>query len=216
MRPHRSVPGLPLLAIALLATALSSCADGSPLDPTDALAFPDDQPLATVLPDLAPEPGSAATDRYVPTLHRVLRRAVHVIREKRGVDAAAAVTAEVQRLQAEVRAAKEAGDKGALKEAVGKLDGFAARVGVKVFGPRLAGHVAADAAAQLRDLMPRLKAAAEAGQDVGRLVEGARGAQKALTAAKEARDNEKWVPALVLAARALDTVAKISALAPTT
>lgn len=216
MRRRASISWLPVLAVAFLAAGVSSCGDGGPVDPADAGAFPDDQPLATVLPDLAPEPGTSATDRYVPTLHRVMRRAVAVIKEKRGDDAAATVIEEARRLQAEVQAAKEAGDRAAFNSAAGKLDAFAARVGLRVFGPRLAAHVASDAAGQLRELIPRLEAAAAAGQDVGRLVTGARGAQKTLATARDAWDNERWVPALVLAARALDVVTKISALVPAT
>ena len=205
---------LPALAVALLATALSSCGEGGPTDPVDALDIPGDQPLAAVMPDLAPEPGSAGTERYVPTLLRVLRHAVAVIRERQGDEAAARVVAEAQRLHAEVRAAKEAGDEAAFKEAYQKMEGFSARVGLRVFGPRLARHVAGDAAGKLQDLMPRLRAAAEAGHDVSRFVKGAQAAQKSLAAAREAWENDRPVVGLVLAARALDLVTKIGAVLP--
>lgn len=211
-----SVRWLPALAVAFLATTLSSCGDGGPTDPVDALDIPEDQPLAAVMPDLAAEPGTAGTERYVPTLQRILRHAVGVIKEKRGEEAAAKVVAEAQRLQAEARAAKEAGDEAAFKEAVRKMEGFAARVGLRVFGPRLARHVAGDAAGKLQDLMPRLRAAAEAGQDVSRLVKGAQAAQKSLAAAREAWAADKPVVGLVLAARALDLATKVGALLPTT
>jgi hypothetical protein len=207
--PHRR---LPLFAITLAATVAACCGEAGPTDPGHALDLPEDQPLATVMPDLEPEAGTAGTERYVPTLQRVLHRAVGVMREKRGEEAAAAVVAEAQRLQADIRAAKEAGDKAAYKEAAGKLEVFAARVGLRVFGVPLARHVAGSATRTLQDLMPRLRAAAEAGQDVSRLVNGAQGARTSLAAAKEAWENEKPVRALVLAASALDTATKIGAL----
>lgn len=206
--PHR---WLPLFAVALAAALASSCGDGGPTDPADALDLGEDQPLATVMPDLEPQAGTAGTERYVPTLQRVLHRAVGVIKEKRGDKAAETVVAEAQRLREEIRAAKEAGDKAAFLEASRKLDGFAARVGLRVFGPPLARHVAKDATQRLEELMPRLRAANEAGQDVGRLAKGAQSARKSLAAAKAAWDDQKPAAALVQAAQALDLITKISA-----
>jgi len=209
---------LPHLTIALIAALAASCGEAGPIGPADAvnaLDLDQGQPLAAVMPDLAPETGTAGTERYVPTLQRVLRRAVGIIKEKVGKEAAANVVAEAQRLRAEVRTAKEAGDKAAFKQAAAAEERFAARVGLRVFGPSLARHVAKDAAQQLQDLMPRLRSAAEAGQDVGRLVKAAQGARKSLAAAREAWENDKPVAGLVLAARALDVATKVGALVPT-
>jgi hypothetical protein len=201
-------------ALVLFSALLSACGEGGPTEPMDRLDLPEDQPLAAVMPDLSPDPGTAGTERYVPTLERVLRRSVGVIKMRMGEDAAAKVLAEVQRLQSELRAAKEAGDTEAFKRASQKFEGFAAQVGLRVFGAPLARHVHQDASQKLRELMPRLRAAAQAGQDLARLVQAVQGAERSLAAAREAWENEKPAVGLVFAARALDVVTKVGAMVP--
>jgi hypothetical protein len=195
----------------LVALLLAACADGGPLAGDEGLDPAEDGPLTAVLPDLAPEPGTAGTERYVPTLERILNRAVPVIREKQGEEAAQRVVAEARRLHADLRAAREGGDEAAVKEALRKLEGFCARVGLRVFGPQLIRRVHGDAAGKLEALRVRLKAAGEAGQDVSRQVAGAQQARRLLAASREAAERGEHVPALVHAAHALDLVIRIHA-----
>lgn len=195
----------------VLAVALAACSEAGPLDPADALDLPEGQPLASVLPDLAPDAKTAGTDKYVPTLERVLRHAVRVVKEKRGDEAAQKVVDQAKALHAEVRAAKEAGDAAAAKAAFRKLEAFSAQVGLRVFGPRLARHVAGDAARKLQAVNEALRAAHEAGQDVGRYVQASRLAGRHLEAAREAWEAERYVVALVHAASALDLAHKVGA-----
>lgn len=195
----------------ILAAAVAACSEAGPLDPVDALDLPEDQPIATVLPDLAPEAGTAGTERYVPTLERVLRRSVAVVKEKRGEEAALKVVDQAKALHAELRAAREAGDADAAKAALRKLEGFSAQVGLRVFGPRLARHVAGDAAQALQALAAKVREAHGAGVDVSRPAAALRAANQHLKAAREAWEAERYVPALVHAASALDLAHKVGA-----
>jgi len=197
---------LPLLAI-----LLSACSDGSPTAPADDLGLPGDQAMATVLPDLTPEPGSEGTDRYVPTLERILIRAVRVIREKAGDGAAGKVVAEARSLHQAVRTAREAQNQQALEEALRKLEGFEARVGLRVFGAGVVRHVHADAAKRLDALAARIKAAADAGKDVTRAQQAAQTVRRHLAAARDAAGKQQMVAALVHAAHALDLVTRVAA-----
>lgn len=205
MRRSAAISWLPF------ALLLSACSDAGPAAPADGLDLDAGQPLATVPPDLAPEPGTVGTDRYIPALERVFFRSVRVVREKAGEEAAGKLVAEARTLHQAVRAAREARDQEALQEALRKLEGFEARVGLRVFGPTLVRHVHADAAKRLEALSARIKAVADAGQDVSRAEEGARTVRRLLAAAREAAGNDRLVPALVHAAHALDMVTRIGA-----
>jgi len=197
--------------VPLAALALVACSDGGPTALADEGAFEGDEPLTEVQPDLTPEAGTAGTERYVPVLERIFRRAAGVIRERQGEEAAQRVVAEAQRLREAVRAAREARDEGALQLAVKKLEGFEARVGLRVFGVGLVRHVHGDAAGELQRLRVRLKEAADAGQDVSRLVAGAREAKRLLDAARSAAGKNQPVAALIHAAHALDLVTRVEA-----
>lgn len=197
---------VPLAALAFLA-----CSDGGPTALADEGAFEGEEPLTAVQPDLAPEPGTAGTERYVPVLERIFRRAAGVIRERQGEEAAQRVVAEAQRLREAVRTARVAGDEGALQLAVKKMEGFEARIGLRVFGVGLVRHVHGDAAGKLQRLRVRLKEAADAGQDVSRLVAGAREVRRLLDAARSAAGRDQPVAALIYAAHALDLVTRFEA-----
>jgi hypothetical protein len=194
----------------VLALTLTACSDG-PVAPAEDLGLPGDAPLAAVMPDLAPEPGTAGTERYVPVLERILMRSIRVVREKHGEEAAGKVVAEARTLREAVRAAHEAQDTAALKAAVQKLEGFSAQIGLRVFGVSLVRHVHQDAAGKLEALTARLKAASDAGQDVGRWAAGARMVRQHLAAARDAAGMGRPVVALVQAAQALDLVTRITA-----
>lgn len=202
---------LPFRWFPLLVVALSACSDTGPVAPDPAFDLSDGEPLAAVLPDLAPEPGTAGTDRYVPTLERVFRRSVRVIREKKRDDAAQAVTARARELHGQVGVAREAGDQAALAAAVRELKAYSAGVGLRVFGPGLARHVAGAAGARIRDVSAALRALHEAGEDVDRLVAATSTARRHLTAAHEAWEAERRVAALVHAAAALDIAVRVAA-----
>ena len=205
------IPAPFLRLVPLGAMLLLACSDGGPTAPADGDAFEGEAPLAAVLPDLAPEPGTAGTDRYVPTLERILRRGIGVIQERQGEEAAQRVMGEARSLREAIQVAREAGDAAAVQEAVRKLDAFSARVGLRVFGVRLVRHVHGDAAAKLQALRPRLKEAAEAGEDVSRFVVGAQQAKRMLDAAKSAAQKGQPLGALIHAAHALDLVTRIGA-----
>lgn len=194
-----------MLAIALLA-ACSEAAPTDPLAPTG-----DEDPLTVVMPDLVPEAGTAGTDRYVPVLQRILHRSVAQIREKLGDEAAGKVVAQAQTLREQLVAAREGGDAAAVREAQAQLDHFAARVGLRVFGPRLLRHVAQDASGKLTTLQTRLDEAVAAGRDVSRIAQGAQAAGRELVASRDAAEAGRLVQALVLAARALDLVTRLHA-----
>ena len=87
----------PFTWLPVAALLLAACADG-PVAPAEDADPNEDAPLSAVLPDLTPEPGTAGTDRYVPVLERVLKRAVWVIQEKQGDEAAGRVVAEARSL----------------------------------------------------------------------------------------------------------------------
>ena len=207
MRRPTSLSWLPVLAL-----ALSACSDAGPAAPEADFDLDAGAPLAAMLPELAPEPGTAGTDRYVPVLERIFTRSVRVVREKAGDEVAKKLVAEARTLHGAVRTAREAGDDVALAEAVRKLEGFEARIGLRVFGVDLVRHVHGDAAAKLRTVGEQIKAAEAAGRDVARLKAGARLAAQELAAAREAMGNERPVVALVHAAHALDLVTRIGAL----
>jgi len=187
---------------------MTACSDPTTTEPA---AVEEETPLTDVMPDLAPEAGTEGTDRYVPVLQRIARRAINQIREKRGDEAAGKVIAAVRELQSEISAAREADDAGALEAARRKLEAYSARLGLRVFGPRLARHVAASASKKLAAVVEELRAAQEAGQDVTRLAQGARRAHQHLSAAREAWRSERHVAALVHAAHALDLATAIDA-----
>jgi len=203
---HRALFWLP--AFALLVAA---CGEGGPVDPPEDADLQEDAALSAVLPDLAPEPGTAGTDRYVPTLERVLTRALRVVREKQGDEAAARVLAEARSLARAVREAREAGDTAAVKDGVQRLEAFEARVGLRVFGVSLLRWVHQDAAGRLEALGARLKEASDAGRDVSRIADGAKLVRRYLAAAREAAGNERPVVALIHAAHALDLVIRLGA-----
>ena len=207
MRRYVSLSWLPLFAL-----ILSACAENGPVAPAEESGLDGVEPVAAALPDLAPEPGTAGTERYVPALERVFVRSVRVVREKAGDDAAGKLVAEARALHQAVGAAREAQDETALAGALRKLEGFEARVGLRVFGPSLVRHVHGDAATRLEALLARIKAAADAGQDVSRPEAGARQVRRYLVAAREAAGKDQMVPALVHAAHALDLVTRIAAL----
>lgn len=195
--------------LSALLLALAACSEAGPTAP-EALDLPEDQPLAAVLPDLAPEAGDAASDGYAPTLRRILGRAVGVVKEKRGEEAARKVVDQARALHAELAAAKEAGDAEAARAAHRRLEAFSAQVGLRVFGPRLVAHVAGDAAGKLRVVGEKLRAAHEAGRDVSRPAAAFQTARRHLEAAREAREAERAVAALVHAAAALDIAHKLA------
>jgi hypothetical protein len=207
MRRHASLSWLPVLAL-----VLSACSENSAMAPEDDLDLAGSEPMAAVLPDLAPEPGTVGTERYVPALERIFIRSARVVREKAGEEAAGKLVAEARALHEAVRAAREAKDGTALAEALRKLEGFEARVGLRTFGPTLVRHVHADAAKRLEALVVRIRAAADAGKDVSRAEAGARQVRRDLAAARDAAGNDRLVPALVLAAHALDLVTRIDTL----
>lgn len=206
MRPSNALSWLPFIAL-----LLTACSDGSPTTPADEAGLPGDEPMVAVLPDLAPEPGTEGTERYVPALERVLARSVRVIREKVGDEAAGKVVAEARALHEAVRAARQAADQEALEEALGRLEGFEARVGLRVFGPELVRAVHADAARRLEAVAARIKAAAAAGRDVARAEQAAARVRRGLAAARDAATNGRPVVALVHAAHALDLVTALGA-----
>ena len=195
----------------VLALTLTACSEGGPVAPAEDLDLSGDAPLAAALPDLAPEPGTAGTERYVPVLERILMRSIRVVRDEQGEVAAGRVTAEARALRAAVQAAHEAQDTEALKVAVQKLEGFSAQIGLRVFGVGLVRLVHQDAGGKLEALTARLKAASDAGRDVGRWAAGARAVRQHLAAARAAAGNGRTVVALVQAAQALDLVTRISA-----
>lgn len=195
----------------LIALAVSACSDGGPAAPSAEFDLDGTEPLASVLPDLAPEAGTADTDRYVPTLGRVFGRALRVVHEKAGAEAAARLAAEAKALHEAVRAGREAGDEAAFAEAVRKLEGYQARVGVRVFGVDVARHVHGDAAKRLRALAEEVAKAKAAGKDVARFEAGAQLAGRNLAAAREAAQNGRPAVALIHAAHALDLVIRVSA-----
>ena len=195
----------------VLAVALTACSDNGPAAPAEESDLSGDAPLAAALPDLAPEPGTAGTERYVPVLERILLRSIRVVRDKSGEAAAGRVTAEARALRAAVQAAHEAQDTAALQAAVQKLEGFSAQIGLRVFGVGLVRQVHQDAAGKLEALSARLKAASDAGRDVGRYAAGARSVRQQLAAARDAAGNGRSVGALVQAAHALDLVTRLRA-----
>lgn len=206
IRMARRITWLPVLAL-----VLAACGEGAPTDPVDSAAVDEGQPLAATLPDLAPEAGTAGTDRYVPTLERVLRHAVRVVKEKRGEEAAGKIVDGAQAIRAELRAAREAGDREAFAAARRKLEAYSARVGLRVFGERLPRRVAADAGDRLKAVTEALRAAHDAGEDVSRYVAAVRNAQRHMAAAREAWEGGRPVPALVHAATALDMAHRLQA-----
>ncbi len=195
----------------VLAVALTACSESGPVSPVEDLDPSGDAPLAAALPDLAPEPGTAGTERYVPVLERILLRSIRVLRDKAGEEAAGKAVAEARALRAAVQAAHEAQDTAAFKAAVQKLEGFSARIGLRVFGVGLVRQVHQDAAGKLEALSARLKAASEAGQDVGRYAAGARLVRQQLAVARDAAGKGRPVVALVQSAHALDLVTRIGA-----
>lgn len=199
-------------SLPLFALLVSACSDGGPAAPATDFDLDGGAPLAVTLPDLGPEQGTAGTERYVPTLERIFVRSVGAVRERAGDEAAAKLVAEARTLHAAVRAAREAKDSTALAEAVRKLEGFEARVGLRVFGVGVVRHVHADAAQKLKAVGEKLAAAKAAGRDVARLEAGAGLAARELAAARQAAGNDRPVVALVHAAHALDLVIRIGAL----
>lgn len=197
--------------IPLLALAVSACADGGPAAPAEGFDLDGNEPLAAALPDLTPEAGSAGTDRYVPTLPRIFRRALRVVRERAGAEAAERLATEARAHREAVRVAREAGDTAAYHEAVRKLEGLQARVGVRVFGTDVVRHVHAEAGRRLRAVADQLQAAKDAGRDVSRLEAGAQRARRSLAAARDAAGQGRMGVALVHAAHALDLVIRIAA-----
>lgn len=206
MSRRNSFAWLPLLAL-----SLAACADAGPVAPADDFDLEGTEPMEAVLPDLAPEAGTAGTERYVPTLGRVFLRAVPVVRERAGKDAADRLVTQVRTLHQAVKDAREAQDQAALEEAVRKLEGFQAGVGFRVFGVKLVRHVHGDAAGKLQKLSEQVKAAEDAGQDVTRQKAGAQMARRHLAAARDAAGKERPVVALLHAAHALDLVVRIAA-----
>ena len=206
MSRRSSFTWLPLLAL-----ALAACSDGGPVAPDADLDLPGVEPLEAAVPDLAPDAGTAGTERYVPTLGRVFLRAVPVVRERAGKDAADRLVTQARTLHQAVKEARDAEDQAALGEAMRKLEGFQAGVGVRVFGVKLVRHVHGDAAAKLQKLGEQVKAAEEAGQDVTRQKAGAQLARRHLAAARDAAGKERPVVALIHAAHALDLVVRVAA-----
>jgi hypothetical protein len=206
MRRLASLSWLP--ATALL---LSACAGPDALVPEADFDLEGGEILAAVLPDLAPEPGTAGTERYIPALDRILTRSLRAVRERAGEEAAGKLAAEARRLHQAVHAARQAGDEAAAAKALGEFEGFEARVGLRVFGPGLVRHVHADAAGRLEALLVRIEVAADAGRDMTRPEAGARLVRRDLATAREAAANGRPVAALVHAAHALDLVIRIAA-----
>lgn len=189
----------------------AACGDGGPVAPAEEAGLSGDEPLSAVLPDLAPEPGTAGTDRYVPTLERILRRSVGVIQEKQGGETAGKVVAEARSLTQAVREAREAGDTAAVTAGLRQLESFEARVGLRVFGVSLLRRVHNDAASRLDALRVRLDEASGAGRDVRRIENGAALVWRHLSAAREAAGYGRFVAALVQTAQALDLVIRLDA-----
>lgn len=196
-------------SIALAAVALSTACSEAPV--TEPGATPEDSPLTSVMPDLAADAGTAGTDRYVPVLERVLLRAVRTVREARGDDAADRIVAEYRRHRRELRAARESGDEALVREKTRRLEGFAGRIGLRVFGPSLVRHMYRHASGQLDSIVEKIRAAAEAGQDVTRISNGARHANRYLTAARTAAGNKNPLGALINSANAIDLLVRLHA-----
>lgn len=198
-----------LSSIILAAVTLGTACSESPV--TGPEAARDDGPLTGVMPDLTADAGTAGTDRYVPVLERVLQRAVRTVREARGDDAADRIVNEYRRLRQELRAARESGDAALVREKTRQLEGFAGRIGLRVFGPSLIRHTYRHASSQLDSLIEKIKAASEAGQDVTRIANGARLANRHLRAARTAAGNDNPLGALINAAHAVDLLARLHA-----
>lgn len=197
--------------IPVLALTLAACGDGGPTAPADDFDLPGTEPLMAVLPDLAPEAGTAGTERYVPTLGRIFLRALPVVREKAGDETADRLVAQARSLQGAVKDAREAGDQAAFDEALRKLEAFQAGVGIRVFGVQVVRHVHGQASTRLQALVEVVKAAEASGQDVARQKAGIQLARRQLAAARDALGKERPVVALVHAAHALDLAVRISA-----
>jgi len=206
MLPTPILRWFPLAALVFVA-----CTDGGPVGLVDEGAFEGEQALTSVQPDLAPDPGTVGTGRYVPVLERILRRATGVIRERQGDEAAQRVVAEAQSLREAVRIARQAGDEVGVQGAVRKLETLEARVGLRVFGVGLIRHVHQEATGELQTLRVCLREAASAGQDVSRLADGAQHAKRLLDAARTAAGKNQSAAALIHAAHALDLVTRIGA-----
>ena len=161
--------------------------------------------------DLVPAAGTAGTDRYVPLLERVLHRAVTVVRESRGDDAATRIVTEYRRLRREVVAARETEDQELIREKVSQLESFSGRVALRVFDTPVARRVLRYATAELESLGSRLRSASGAGQDVSRLADGARRASRYIRAAQTAAANGRPLAVLLHAAHAADLLARLQA-----
>lgn len=190
-----------LLLLGLLAGA---CAGPSATGPAD-------EQSSQTMPELAVEPGTAGTDRYVPILHRVFGQAVHRVARAQGEEQAKRLTAEARRRQQEVREALDAGDRELAQTRAAELDRFLASVSIRLFGPRVAGHVLAHARRAFHGFATRLEEAKLAGRDVTRLEQGFRAAGRHLEAARAAAGNENPIGALLHAARGADLLAHLHA-----
>ena len=154
---------------------------------------------------------TAGTERYVPLLERVLRSAVAVVRESRGDEPATRIVTEYRRLQQEVAAARETGDQELIREKVNQLESFSGRVSLRVFDTPVERRVLRYATAELESLRDKLRSATAAGQDVSRLVDGARRASRYIEAARTAAANGQPLAVLLHAAHAADLLARIQA-----
>lgn len=179
---------------------VGACSDTATTDPITS-------PITPSL-DLVPPPGTAGTERYVPLLERVLRRAIEVVRESRGDDGANRIVGEYRRLRGELEMARETGDEERIRNKVAQLDSFYGSVALRIFTESVGKRCLRYAAAELESLRVRLSSASAAGQDVERLVNGARRASRYIEAGRSAADP---LSVLLHAAHAADLLARINA-----
>jgi hypothetical protein len=192
----------------LLALPLAwACSDPVSSDPADS----DEIALTEVMPDLSPEPGTVGTERYVPALERMFRRAVAVVREERGDDKAQELVDGFRRRLASLQDARLSGDAELVRRAKQELDSFAAGIVLRVFGRPVLRHAIGHATTALDDLAADLRTASAAGTDISALTRPTRQTFALLDEARQAAGADEYIRALVLAATVLDRVARISA-----
>ena len=202
---HSTFASLVLMTAIVVSGA---CSDTTTTGPAPSV---DETSLDLVPLDLVAAAGTAGTERYVPLLERVLRRAVAVVRESRGDDAATRIVTEYRRLRQEVAAARETGDQELIREKVNQLESFSGRVALRIFDTPVARRVLRYATAELESLRSGLRSAGAAGQDVSRLTDEARRASRYIGAAQTAAADGRPLTVLLHAAHAADLLARLQA-----
>lgn len=198
----------PLSPVVLTALLIAACSDTAVTAPQ---SRDEDPTPATVLPDLTVGADAAGTSRYVPLLERILVSAIKTVKNEHGDAAAGRIAAQYRRLRQALRAARAAGDAALIRETTGQLETFAARIGLRVFGPRLARRVLRYGTSQFEALVVDLRAAATAGQDITRISNGARLANRYLNAAHTAAEKDNPLGVVIHASHAVDLIARLHA-----